>query len=136
MLSCDLSRSMERWTRRTESSSGSPPRTTITWSEQNALEDNVRVYRVVKEQWEQIKGADTKVASNDCHTLGLRAKGDRFTISFDGKQLLTTRDNTFAELGKVGLWTKADGVTYFDTISNHATRVNLGGEPWPTSSSR
>jgi hypothetical protein len=51
------------------------------------------------------------------HTLGLRAEGDRFTISFDGKQLFTAQDNTVAGPGKVGLWTKANSVSYFDTIS-------------------
>jgi len=83
----------------------------------NALEDNVSFYRVVKGQREQIAGADTKVASNEWHTLGLRAEGDRFTISFEGKQLLTARDNTFAGPGKVALWTKADSVTHFDMIT-------------------
>jgi hypothetical protein len=50
-------------------------------------------------------------------TLVLRAEGDRFTVSFDGKALLTAQDNTFPDAGKVALWTKADSVTYFDTIS-------------------
>ena len=83
----------------------------------NALEGNVSFYRVVKGQREQIKGADTNVASNEWHTLGLRAEGDWFTISFEGKQLFTARDNTFAGPGKVALWTKADSVTHFDMIT-------------------
>jgi hypothetical protein len=83
----------------------------------NALEDNVGFYRVVKGQREQITGADAKVVSNDWHTLGLRAEGDRFTISFDGKQLFAAQDSTFAGPGKVGLWTKADSVTHFDMIA-------------------
>ena len=83
----------------------------------NALEDNVRFYRMVKGQREQLDGTDIKVASNDWHTLGLRAADDRFTISFDGKQLFTAQDNTFAGPGKVALWTKADSVTHFDSIT-------------------
>jgi hypothetical protein len=83
----------------------------------NALEDNVRFYRVVKGKREELKGANAKVASNQWHTLELRAEGDRFTISFDGKQLFTAQDNTFTGAGRVGLWTKADSVTYFDTIT-------------------
>jgi hypothetical protein len=55
----------------------------------NALEDNVRFYRVVKGNRQQIAGADTKVASGEWHTLTLKAQGDRFTVSFDGKQLYT-----------------------------------------------
>jgi hypothetical protein len=83
----------------------------------NALEDNVRFYRVVKGRREQLASANAKVAPNEWHTLALRAEGDRFTVSFDGKALLTAQDNTFPDAGKVALWTKADSVTYFDTIS-------------------
>lgn len=83
----------------------------------NALEDNVRFYRMVKGRREQLDGVDTKVASNQWHTLGLRAEGDAFTISFDGKTLFTARDQTFAKAGKIALWTKADSVTYFDTVT-------------------
>jgi hypothetical protein len=49
--------------------------------------------------------------------LALKAEGDRFTVSFDGKPVLSVQDRTFANAGKVALWTKADSVTYFDTIS-------------------
>jgi hypothetical protein len=90
--------------------SGSPHRA-------NALEDNIRFYRVVKGKRVQIKGADTKVAANEWHTLELRAEGDRFTVYFDGRQLYTAQDDALTGAGKVGLWTKADSVTYFDTIA-------------------
>jgi hypothetical protein len=82
----------------------------------NALEDNVRFYRVVKGRREQLEGANLKVTPNDWHALGLRAEGERFTISYDGKQLFTVTDRTFADAGKVALWTKADSVTRFDQI--------------------
>jgi hypothetical protein len=83
----------------------------------NALEDNVRFYRVVKGSRQQIQGANLKVAANQWHTLGLRAESDRFSVSFDGKLLFTAQDSTFASPGKVALWTKSDSVTHFDTIS-------------------
>jgi hypothetical protein len=82
----------------------------------NALEDNVRFYRIVKGKREQLAGTNTKVATNTWHTLTLKAEGDRFTVSYDGKELYTARDMTFAEAGKIALWTKADSVTYFDTL--------------------
>ena len=82
----------------------------------NALEDNVRFYRVVKGKREQLAGANTKVASNTWHTLTLKAEGDHFTVSYDGNELYNARDATFAETGKVALWTKADSVTYFDSL--------------------
>jgi hypothetical protein len=83
----------------------------------NALEDNVRFYRVVNGRRQQIEGADVKVAPSQWHTLGLRAEGNRFTVSFDGKPLYTAEDGAFANPGKVALWTKADSVTHFDAIS-------------------
>jgi hypothetical protein len=83
----------------------------------NALEDNVRFYRVVGGRRQQIQGANLKVATNQWHMLGLRAEGDRFTVSFDGKPLFTAQDGTFVNPGKVALWTKADSVTHFDTIA-------------------
>jgi hypothetical protein len=83
----------------------------------NALEDNVRFYRVVKGQRQQLGGADVKVAPNVWHTLALKAEGDRFSISYDGKTLFRAEDNTFTGSGKVALWTKADSVTHFDTIA-------------------
>ena len=82
----------------------------------NALEDNVRFYRVVKGRREQIEGANLKVSANEWHTLGLKAEGDRFTVTFDGKQLFTTSDRTFTEAGRFALWTKADSVTRFDRM--------------------
>jgi hypothetical protein len=83
----------------------------------NALEDNVRFYRVVKGKREQLAGADTKVATNTWHTLTLKAEGDRFTVSYDGNELYTANDATFSESGKVALWTKADSITYFDNLT-------------------
>jgi hypothetical protein len=80
----------------------------------NALEDNVRFYRVVKGKREQLAGANIKVAKNQWHMLALKAVGDRFTVSFDGKELYTATDRTFTEAGRVALWTKADSVTHFD----------------------
>ena len=82
----------------------------------NALEDNVRFYRVVNGRREQIKGIDTKVESGQWHTLGLRAEGAKFSVSFDGKPAFTADDKTFAASGKVALWTKADSITHFDEI--------------------
>ena len=83
----------------------------------NALEDNVRFYRVVKGRRQQIDGVNTKVAGNQWHTLGLKAQGDQFTVRFDGKTLFTTADKTFAGAGRIALWTKADSVTRFDQIT-------------------
>ncbi len=82
----------------------------------NALEGNVNLYRVVKSRRQQIAGVSAQVPSGVWHTLTLRAQGDRLSVSFDGKPLLTHSDRTFAGPGKVALWTKADSVTHFDRL--------------------
>jgi hypothetical protein len=82
----------------------------------NAMEDNVRFYRVVNGRREQLDGADLKVTANEWHTLGLRAEGERFTVSYDGNILFSVIDQTFGEAGGVALWTKADSVTRFDQL--------------------
>jgi hypothetical protein len=82
----------------------------------NALEDNVRFYRVSSGRRVQVAGANTKVSANEWHALGLRAEGERFTIMFDGKELYQATDNSMAAAGKVALWTKADSVTRFDRV--------------------
>jgi hypothetical protein len=82
----------------------------------NALEDNVRFYRVVEGRREQLEGANIKVTPNEWHTLGLRAEGERFTVTYDGKTLYSATDKTFASAGQIALWTKADSVTRFDQI--------------------
>jgi hypothetical protein len=85
----------------------------------NALEDNVRLYRVVNGNRQQLASASTKVASGVWHTLTLRAEGDRLSAAFNGKPLLNASDRTFTGLGKVALWTKADSVTHFDQSKIH-----------------
>ena len=50
----------------------------------NALEDNVRLYAVVDGDRRQFAGKAVKVATNQWHTLRLRAIGDRFAVFFDG----------------------------------------------------
>ena len=82
----------------------------------NALEDNVRFYRVVNGRREQLAGAELKVTPGEWHTLGVSADGERFTVSYDGKELFSVKDKTFAEAGGVALWTKADSVTRFDQL--------------------
>lgn len=82
----------------------------------NALENNVRFYRVVKGNREQLGTADVRVPSNEWPALGLRAEGNRFTVSLNGKALYAVTDRTFESAGKVALWTKADSVTRFDRL--------------------
>jgi flagellar motor switch protein FliM len=82
----------------------------------NALEDNVRFYRVVKGKREQLAGVDIKVASNQWHTLALKAEDERFVVTFNGKELFSATDRTFGAAGRIALWTKADSITRFERV--------------------
>jgi hypothetical protein len=82
----------------------------------NALENNVRFYRVVAGKRQMIAGVDANVSSRAWHTLGIAARDDRFIILFDGRELFGATDATLRDAGRVGLWTKADSVTWFESI--------------------
>ena len=81
----------------------------------NPLEDNFRIYRVVQGVRRQLKGAYIKVAGGIWHAMRIVAKGDQMECFYDGTKYLAVRDPTFKR-GKIGLWTKADAITYFDDL--------------------
>jgi hypothetical protein len=88
----------------------------------NALEDNVVLYKVENGRRSPLSpvgrsddyGVKHRVPAEQWSTLGVTFDGARFTVSFDGQPLFEVVDATFTEAGRVGLWTKADSVTYFD----------------------
>jgi hypothetical protein len=83
----------------------------------NVLEDNVRLYSVKDGKRKQFASWDGKVAPKAWHTLEVEAKGDQLRVSWNGKAVIEAKDATFGEAGKVGVWTKADSVTYFDDLA-------------------
>lgn len=83
----------------------------------NALEDNVRLYHVIKGKRVQFASWNGKVKSGMWHELAVDAQDDHFQVSFDGTKVIDAHDKTFAEAGKFGLWTKADSVIYFDDLT-------------------
>jgi len=82
----------------------------------NALEDNVRLYKMVDGRRKQLAGASVRVASMLWYTLRVVAQGDHIICYFDGQKVIDVHDATYAQ-GKVGLWTKADSVTAFDDLT-------------------
>lgn len=91
----------------------------------NALEDNVGLYKTEKGKRHSLDivgrkggyGTKEKVAPQQWHTLRVEFIGNRFKVFLNGKHLFDVEDTTFAEAGKVGLWTKADSVTAFDDFA-------------------
>lgn len=82
----------------------------------NGLEDNVRFYYVAAGKRHQLANWSGKVTNGVWHSLSVDAKGDRFQVFWNNQKVIEARDATFGEPGKVGLWTKADSVTYFDDL--------------------
>lgn len=90
----------------------------------NALENNVVLYKVLNGKREDLPlkgegrtyGKKTKVPSGQWNTLRVTAAGNLFTVFLNGEKLYEVEDSTFTDTGKVGLWTKADSVTYFDDL--------------------
>ncbi len=89
----------------------------------NALEDNVVLYKVEKGERTAIAprgsppktyGVSRRVPKQTWSTLRVDFRGNLFSVSFDGEKIFDAEDSTFPDAGKMGLWTKADSVTYFD----------------------
>ena len=91
----------------------------------NALEDNVVLYKTVAGKRSVLEivgrkggyGVKEKVAPIQWHTLRVDIQGNHFKVTFDDKHLFDVEDGTFADAGKIGVWTKADSVTIFDDFS-------------------
>lgn len=81
----------------------------------NPLEQNIRVYRVVKGVRHLLKNFDQMIDIRQWHLLRVTHRGCQITIFYDGKQVLDLCDRTFHS-GTIGLWTKSDAVTYFDDL--------------------
>jgi hypothetical protein len=83
----------------------------------SALENNVGLYRVVAGKREMIGCMEVNVSGQAWHTLGIAARDERLTIFFDGRELFVATDRRFPRPpGKVGLWTKADSMTWFESL--------------------
>jgi len=83
----------------------------------SALENSVGLYRVVAGKREMIGFMEINVSGQAWHTLGIAAKDERLTIFFDGRELFVATDRRFpGPPGKVGLWTKADSMTWFESL--------------------
>lgn len=92
----------------------------------NALENNVVLYKV--ERGKRIPlaakggpptayGVRHPVPANQWSVLKVQFRGPLFSVYFNHRRLFQVQDTSFRGPGRVGLWTKADSVTYFDDFS-------------------
>jgi len=90
----------------------------------NPLEDNVVMYKMEKGVRTDLPlidkgktyGVEVEPLGNDWNSLRLTVVDNLFTVYLNNKQLFQVRDETFTKAGKIGLWTKADAVSYFDDL--------------------
>jgi len=98
----------------------------------NALENNVVLYKVEngirvsiapKGLPSRSYGVKHQIQSGQWNTLAIDSQGATFTVFLNQERLFEVEDRTFDKSGNVGLWTKADSVTYFDdfTISERSS---------------
>jgi len=89
----------------------------------NALENSVVLYKVEEGKRTALMsrgaaphsyGVTHPVPANEWSVLKVQFRGPLFSVYFNHKRLFEVMDSTFGAPGKVGLWTKADSVTYFD----------------------
>ena len=88
----------------------------------NPLESNFRVYKVVDGKRKQLDSAEIKTQTGKWYTVRVTMAGNEITCYLDGAKLLVAKDDTFKEAGMVGLWTKADAATSFDSLVAHPQR--------------
>jgi hypothetical protein len=82
----------------------------------NALENNVRFYRVVDGRRIQLSGVNARIRVGTWQTLRVTAVGQHFSVWLDERHLFDVADATIRPAGRIGLWTKADSVTHFDRL--------------------
>jgi hypothetical protein len=91
----------------------------------NALESNVVLYKVENGKRTDLPlkdkgrtyGKGDKVPSGEWGTLRVVVHGTLFEVYHDGRKLYEVENESFKDAGKVGLWTKADSVIYFDDFT-------------------
>jgi len=89
----------------------------------NALQNNIAMYKVESGRWMSLapkgkpaktNGVRHRIPAHTWSILKVSFKKSRFEVYFDHRKVFEAEDSTFSLPGKLGLWTKADSVTYFD----------------------
>jgi hypothetical protein len=63
-----------------------------------------------------LDGVKVQVPSGKWHTIKIVHTGSHITTYLNGKKYMELNDSTFTGAGGVGVWTKADALTYFDDL--------------------
>lgn len=84
----------------------------------NALEKNIRLYRVVNGNRIKFAGREEiMLKAGEWHTIRVEHRGDKIAVYLNDNKMFDAEDRTFDKAGKVGVWIKADSVTWFDDLT-------------------
>ena len=79
------------------------------------VEQKIRLYRVVKGVQQVVKQIDYALPATGWHQLRVTQQGCDIRAQYDSATLFRLCDSALPN-GRIGLWTKADAVTYFDDL--------------------
>ncbi len=81
----------------------------------NALAKTVALFKVENgRQIPLVAEVKRDIPVNGWSILKVSVRGSRFQVYVDHRRIMQGWDSTFSGAGRVGLWTVADSVTYFD----------------------
>lgn len=86
----------------------------------NPLEHNFRLYHVVNGNRKQLISVESDIKTGIWFTLTIEMKSNKISCSLNGVKMIEATDDTLKSAGNIGLWTKADAVTYFDDLTVHS----------------
>ncbi len=82
-------------------------------------DNSVRVDRVVKGERQLLTPREipVKLEAKKWHTLTVEHRGEAIKVAVGGKTVFEGKDKTYEAPGKIGVWVKADSLTYFDDLT-------------------
>ena len=81
----------------------------------SVLEGNFRLYRYVDGVRQPVAGAETKLHKDQWYTIKVECRGENIRCTLDDALVIECTDKKYLK-GKIGLWSKADSITYFDNL--------------------
>ena len=81
--------------------------------------DSLRVDRVINGERQLMTPSEIKIklAAKLWHTLAVEHRGEDIKVFVDKKKVFEGKDKTYIDRGKIGVWIKADSLTYFDDLT-------------------
>jgi hypothetical protein len=81
--------------------------------------DSVRVDRVVNGERQLMTPREINIAlaPKAWHTLTVEHRGDDIKVFVGKEMVFEGKDKTYTDAGRIGVWIKADSLTYFDDLS-------------------